>query len=208
MASIYNRIAAGDVSRIAALSDGVFAFAATLLIVDIHIPDPLAVHGEADLVAALTATAPLFLTWLMSLMTLGIFWVGQQTQLNRLARADRDLTWLYLVFLAVITLLPFTTRLLATFFAYRAAFVVYWANIALAGAALYATWRYAERAGLINEPSTELSRAVVRRIVIAQSLYALGLLAGLIDVEIGVALVFLVQLNYAIAPRLPGLFKI
>ena len=141
-------------------------------------------------------------------MTLGIFWVGQQTQLNRLTRADRDLTWLHLVFLAVITLLPFTTRLLATFFTYRSAFVIYWANILLSGVALYAAWSYAERAGLVSDPSPELSHAVRRRIVVAQALYAVGLLAGLIDVEIGIALIFIVQLNYAIAPRLPWLFKL
>ena len=110
--TIYNRIAASDVGRIAALSDGIFAFAATVLVVDIHTPELLGVHSEADLLAALSSTAPLFLTWLMSLMTLGIFWVGQQTQLNRLARADRDLTWLHLVFLAIITLLPFTSAVL------------------------------------------------------------------------------------------------
>lgn len=207
MTTIYNRIAAGDVGRIAALSDGIFAFAATVLVVDIHTPELSGVHSEVDLLAALSATAPLFLTWLMSLMTLGIFWVGQQTQLNRLARADRDLTWLHLVFLAIITLLPFTTRLLATFFVYRSAFVIYWANILLSGVGLYATWSYAERADLVRDRSPELSHAVRRRIVVAQALYAAGLLAGLIDVEIGVALIFIVQLNYAVAPRLPWLFK-
>jgi len=208
MNTIYNRIAAGDVGRIAALSDGIFAFAATILVVDIHTPERAGVGSEADLLAALSATAPLFLTWLMSLMTLGIFWVGQQTQLNRLTRSDRDLTWLHLVFLAIITLLPFTTRLLATFFAYRSAFVVYWANILLSGVALYATWSYAERADLVKDPSPELSLAVRRRIVVAQALYAAGLLAGLIRVEIGIALILIVQLNYAIAPRLPWLFKV
>ena len=89
MTTIYNRIAAGDVGRIAALSNSV------------PLPRPcssstftrraLGHAPQSNSLAALSATAPLFLTWLMSLMTLGIFWVGQQTQLNRLARADRDL---------------------------------------------------------------------------------------------------------------------
>ncbi len=208
MSTVYNRIAAGDVGRIAALSDGIFAFAATLLVADIHTPELSGVHSEADLIAALVATAPQFLTWLMTLMTLGIFWIGQQTQLNHIKRADRDLTWLHFVFLAIVTLLPFTTRLLATFFAYRTAFALYWANILLCGVALFVTWAYAERADLIDDPSPELSSAVRRRIVIAQALYAIGFLAGLIHVEIGIAALLLVQLNYAIAPRLPVLFKL
>jgi uncharacterized membrane protein len=204
----YNRIAAGDVGRIAALSDGIFAFAATLLVVDIHTPDLSAIHGERDLLAALAGDAPQLLTWLLSLMTLGIFWVGQQTQLNQLARADRDVSWLHLVFLAIITVLPFSTRLLAEFFQYRTAFVIYWANILLAGAGLYATWSYASRHDLAREPSPVITRAILNRILVAQGLYAIGLLAGLVRVEIGMALIILVQLNYAFAPKLPWLSKL
>ncbi len=112
METHYNRIAAGDVGRIAALSDGIFAFAATVLVLEVHTPDNLSVHSEAQLLAALAGIAPHLLTWLLSLMTLGIFWVGQQAQLNQLERADRNVTWLHFVFLAVVTVLPFSTRLL------------------------------------------------------------------------------------------------
>ena len=49
----YNAIAGGDVGRIAALSDGVFAFAATVLVLDFHTPDIADVHSEAELVSAL-----------------------------------------------------------------------------------------------------------------------------------------------------------
>ena len=208
MSTVYNRIAAGDVGRIAALSDGIFAFAATVLVIEIHTPDIASIHTEADLLAALAADAPQLLTWLLSLMTLGIFWVGQQTQLNQLARADRDLSWLHFVFLAVITVLPFSTRLLAEFFQFRTAFVIYWANILLAGVALYAGWSYASRNDLVRDPSPEVTKAILRRVVIAQGLYAIGLIAGLFHVEAGIALIILVQLNYAVAPKLPWLSKL
>jgi uncharacterized membrane protein len=89
-------------------------------------------------------SAPRLLPWLLSLLTLGIFWLGQQTQLNQLERSNRDLTWLHFVFLAVVTALPFSARLLADFLEYRTAFLVYWFNIVLLGASLYATWAYAE----------------------------------------------------------------
>ena len=59
-------------------------------------------------------------------MTLGIFWVGQQTHLNHLTHADRDLSWLHFAFLACVTALPFSTRLLAEFITYRTAFLIYW----------------------------------------------------------------------------------
>ncbi len=198
----YNAIAGGDVGRIAALSDGVFAFAATVLVVDFHTPEIADVHSEAELAGALLASAPRLLPWLLSLMTLGIFWLGKQTQLSQLERSNRNLTWLHFVFLAVVTVLPFSTRLLADFLTYRTAFLIYWANIFLLGAAVYAAWAYAERADLIREDAHgEVSRAVKRRVIVAQSLYGAGALVGLLNVPLGVALIILVQFNYAAAPR-------
>jgi uncharacterized membrane protein len=209
MAITYNRLAGQEVGRIAALSDGLFGVAMTLLVLEIHIPEPADVHSEAELWAALVALAPRLETWLVSMMTLGIFWLGQQTQLNQIERADRNLAWLHFGFLAVITLMPFSTRLLAEFFAYRIAFFAYWANILLAGLTLMACWIYTERAKLVREDAPpELSGAIARRIVYAQALYAFGAALGFVHVGLGVAFIFLVQLNYVIAPRLPILYKL
>jgi uncharacterized membrane protein len=197
----YNRIAAGDVGRIAALSDGVFAFAATVLVLDIRIPERADVHSEAELLAALATQAPRLLSWLLSLLTLGIFWVGQQTQLNNLKRADRDFTWLSLLYLAVVTALPFSTRLLADFFQFRTAFLIYWANILLCGLTIYATWSNAVCNELLRDDvSPEAVRAIRSRIVVAQSLYGLGALIGLAHTLPGVVFIIAVQLNYAVAP--------
>src|SRR5947209_4871787 len=95
----YNRIAGGDVDRIAALSDGIFAFAATVLVLDFHTPEAADIHSETELLGALWASAPRLAPWLLSLITLGIFWVGQQTQLSQLARSNRNLVWLHFLFL-------------------------------------------------------------------------------------------------------------
>ena len=151
MRTHYNAFAGGDVGRIEALSDGIFAFAATVLVLDFRTPDAADIHSEAELLSALLASSHRLMPWLLSLLTLGIFWVAQQTQLSQLARSNRDLTWLHLVFLAIITVLPFTTRLLADFFTYRTAFLIYWANIFLLGVAVYVTWAYSERAKLLRE---------------------------------------------------------
>jgi uncharacterized membrane protein len=209
MRNHYNAFAGGDVGRIEALSDGIFAFAATVLMLDFRSPEPADVHSEAELLGALIASSHRLMPWLLSLLTLGIFWVAQQTQLSRLARSNRHLTWLQLTFLAIVTVLPFTTRLLADFFTYRVAFLIYWANLAMLGVAVYVAWAYAERAKLIrDEPPAELSDAFRRRVIIAQSLYAVGALVGFVNVPLGVALIILVQLNYAIAPRLPVLSRL
>ena len=207
--TVYNRIAAQDLGRIAALSDGIFAFAMTVLVLEIHIPDSADIHSEAQLWAGLAALAPRLVTWLMSLMTLGLFWVGQQTHLNHIAHADRDLSWLHFLFLACVTALPFSTRLLAEFITYETALLIYWFNILLCGASILACLIYAERAGLLKPDAPEhFARAFRRRVIVAQAFYAAGAALGLISIPLGIGFMVLVQLNYAIAPRLPVLFKL
>src|ERR1700757_2275040 len=94
----YNELAGRSLERSAALADGIFAFAMTLLVLDLRIPDLGTIHSEGDLFRALLALGPRFLAALMTFLTLGIFWVGQQTQLSMYARSDRHASWLQLTF--------------------------------------------------------------------------------------------------------------
>ena len=199
---VYNRIAGQSLERIAALSDGIFAVAMTLIVLEIHVPSPQGIASEKDLLEALAALGPGFLTYLMSFLTLGIFWTGQQTQLNQFSRADRDLAWIHFAFLVAISVLPFTTRLLAEFIAFRTALLVYWANIAVLGVVLYASWAYAMRSGLVKPDAPPgISTAVKRRIVVAQGLYAFAALLCVLSPLLSIGLIVLFQLNYAVAPR-------
>lgn len=207
MSTSYNRIAGQSVERLAALSDGIFAVALTLLVLDLHVPAAELIrhelHPERALGSALVALGPQFLMYLMSFVTLGIFWVGQQTQLNYLRRSHRSLTWTHLLFLFGVTILPFSTRLLAEFLTSRIALLVYWANKFLLGLTLYLTWTCATHLGLVKgEVAPEILKAIERRILIAQSLYAFGALLCVFNTYWSIGFIVLVQLNYAIAPKL------
>jgi uncharacterized membrane protein len=205
MTSSYNRIAGQSVERLAALSDGVFAVAMTLLVLDLRAPAIEAIHSERDLWNGMAALGPRLLMYVLSFMALGIFWVGQQTQLNHLARSDRALSWIHIVFLFAISVMPFSTTLLAQFTGYRLALLVYWGNILLIGAALYASWVCAIGSGLVKEDITpEISSAIKRRILIAQALYAFGALLCVVNTYWSIGFIVLVELNYALAPRIPG----
>ena len=209
MPKTYNEIAGTSVERLAALSDGLFAIAMTLLIIELHAPAAAAIHSEGDLWRSLAGLAPQLVMYLVGFLTLGIFWVGQQTQLNFLAQGDRHLTWLHLAFLFAVAVMPFSTALMAEFIAYRTALLVYWANLALFGALLFATWRYAEHARLVkSDAPSDLCAGLERRVVIAQSLYAFGALLCVFDTRWSLGFIVLVQLNYAIAPRLPLLSRL
>src|SRR5215831_7823478 len=117
----------------------------TLLVLDIHLPAAQGISDERQLWGALLALSPRLVVWLMSFLTLGIFWVGQQTQLNFVARSDRNLAWIHLAFLAAASLIPLSTALLGEFIAFRIALVAYWMNLVLLAATLYASWAYARR---------------------------------------------------------------
>jgi len=205
MHSLYNRVAGKSVERLAALSDGIFAVSMTLLVLDLRVPAREAIHSERDLWHALVLLSPRLIVFLMSVMTNGIFWVGQQTQLNQFARSDRNLAWIHIAFLCAITLTPFSTSLLAEFIHFRIALLVYWFNIVLLGATLYWSWSYATRA---HDVPAEIHPAVVRRILVAQSLYAAGAALCFLNTYYSIAAIVLVQINYAMAPRFCwGLFS-
>lgn len=201
MAHSYNHFAGQSVERLAALSDGIFGVGMTLLVLDLRAPALEVVHGERGLCTALLAILPQLVMYMMSFMTLGIFWVGQQAQLSQLARSDRHLTWINIAFLFAVTLMPFSTKLISQFYPYRAAVAAYWLNLVLLGGCLYLAWRYATGAGMLREGTpADLPAAICKRIVYAQGLYALGVFLCVFDTRLSIALIVLVQLYYAIAP--------
>jgi uncharacterized membrane protein len=209
MPTSYNQITGQSLERLAALSDGIFAVAMTLLVLDLHVPASEAIHSQGQLWHTLAGAVPELISYVLSFITLGIFWNGQQAQLNAFTRSDRHLSWIHLAFLFAVSLMPFSTRLLAEYIAYRSVLFAYWGNIFLLGLVLFASWRYATRAGLLQDEITrERQCAVERRIVVAQGLYAFGALLCMFNTYVSIAFIILVQLNFALAPRLPFLSEI
>ena len=214
MSTSYHRFAGSSLDRLAALSDGVFAVAMTLLVLDLKAPSvPKRVQhpvwsggGGSEHALAhglLHDVAPRLLPYLMSFLTLGIFWVGQQTQLQSFTRSTRALTWIHLTFLLAVTLLPFSTGLLAQDISYRLSVAVYWLNLLALGVVLYVSLRYAEHAGVISDETTnEMREAMAQRIVVYQTLYALAALTCLINTYLAIGLLFALQVNAVIAPRI------
>jgi uncharacterized membrane protein len=111
----YNQIAGQSVERLATLNGGIFAMAMTLLVLNLRTPAAEAIHSGQDLQHALVAISLQIVMYMMSLMTLDVFWAGQQTHLNFLDRSHRGLAWIRIGFIFAVALTPFSTRLLADF---------------------------------------------------------------------------------------------
>lgn len=146
----YNAIAGRSVERLTTLSDGVFAIAMTLLVLDVKVPSADVIHSNGQLLAMLADRAPNMLAYVMSFLTLGIFWMAQGTQLSQCEQSDKVMTWIHILYLMFVAIMPFSTGLLAEFMEYRAAVICYWANLLLLGAALFASIRHAKAAQLLK----------------------------------------------------------
>jgi uncharacterized membrane protein len=206
----YNRVAGQSHERLAALSDGIFAVAMTLLVLGVTVPASATVqHGdERALWSALVALGPRLLTYFMSFLTLGIFWVAQQAQLSHLSRSDRHLTWINLAFLLGVSLIPFSTGFLAEFITFKVAIGVYWANLLLLGMTLFASLEYALRARLMQVDVVDhVYAANRRRIVVFQVLYACAAALCIVNTYLSIALIILLQLLSAVAPRIGPLSR-
>jgi uncharacterized membrane protein len=99
-------------ARLEAFSDGVFAIAITLLVLDIHVPDPTA---TADLAEELGAQWPSYVAYAVSFLTIGIIWINHHAMIRRLKAVDHGILVLNLLLLLFVGLLPFTTALMAAY---------------------------------------------------------------------------------------------
>jgi uncharacterized membrane protein len=98
-------------SRVEAFSDGVFAIAITLLVLEIHVPTG---HGD-DLWHALGQEWPSYVGYVLSFVTIGIIWVNHHAIFHDLARVDRTLLFINLFLLMSVAFIPFTTALMADY---------------------------------------------------------------------------------------------
>src|SRR3989442_6526706 len=130
-------------SRLEAFSDGVFAIAATLLVLDVRVrPD------TTDLPAALLRLWPAYAAYLVSFLTIGIIWVNHHSLLEHCTRVDRRFLYLNLLLLVAVGIVPFPTALVDQYILSEhgatAALVVYGLGavliaLAFTGIFLYAT---------------------------------------------------------------------
>ena len=206
MTEPYNRFSGQSLDRLTSLSDGVFAVAMTLLVLDLRVPVGLAASraSEHGLWDALLRLGPSFAAYLLSFTMLGTFWLAQHTLLGIFGRCDRTMTWIHLGFLFVVTLLPFSAALLAHYVHLRLAVGAYWLNILLLGVMLEWGARYGRKAFLSDDAQAAARLTTFRqRILIAQALYALAALICFVSTQASVIALALVQLYFIVSPRLP-----
>jgi uncharacterized membrane protein len=193
-------------SRTEAFSDGVFAIAITLLIIEVRVP----VSKAGDLAADLAGQWPSYAAYVVSFAIIGIIWVNHHDIFERITTVDRPLLFLNLLLLLTVAFLPFPTALLGDYIrrgdnAHIAA-AIYGANMTLIGLSFLAVWTYLARVPslLVDGFGTEDALRARRAAAPGPAVYALSIPLAFVSPVACLALYAAMALYFAIAFTVGG----
>ncbi len=191
--------AAPDIGRdrLLAFSDAIFAFAITLLALDVRLPDLPAGATNEQLIDALSQLAPNVFAYAVTFAVVGLFWLAHWRRFQFITHVDEPLLLVNLVLLGFVALLPFPTAVLGAHGNLPAATVVYVVNLSAVGLLGTASWFVAYRRGLVRPDVTRADALLALLRGIPVPVVMLGSLAllrfGTSVVELSWLLIFPVQ---------------
>jgi uncharacterized membrane protein len=147
-----DRERAYGIGRLMAFSDGVFAIAITLLVLNVPVPNIAQADAMSRLPAALLATGPLLLTFALSFFLVGFYWIRHHQLFMQLIDVDVWLLWLNLVVLFFVCLLPFSSGVVGRYSSTVVGAEVYAVNLAAIALSFTALNVYATRGRLVRHP--------------------------------------------------------
>ncbi len=187
-------------SRVEAFSDGVFAIAITLLILNIKVPD---VEPGQHLWSALGQQWPSYAAYVVSFLVIGIIWLNHHTLFGYVARVDRGLVVINLLLLLVVAAIPWPTALMAEYLrddtASHDAAVVYSGVMVLVAVAYVSLWWWTTRSDRLLYPDVDYvrARATRGRFALGLVVYPVTVLLAFISAPLTLAVHGVLALYYA-----------
>lgn len=178
-----------NTQRIEAFSDGVFAIAITLLVLDIRPP-----VASPRLVADLLALWPSYLAYLISFLLIGLIWANHHEMFHHIRRGDRMLMFFNTLLLMDVAFLPFVTAVLSSSLrggiGLRVAVILYGSTLVVGGIFFNAVWEWARRRHrLLGDSITPHdARAIAGRFMLGPTAYLIGTAIGAIVPVLGLAI--------------------
>jgi len=201
--------------RLEAFSDGVFAIAITLLILDVRLPqlppgkDPLDLSTfTSDVLPKMT---PTLISYILSFIMVGIYWVAHHSAFFLfVGGVDRNLVWLNNALLLGIGFIPFSASVLGEHLDKPLAQVIYGTNLLVIGGLLQLTITYVVRTPYVRTPNLNrhalsLSR---RRGIFALFAYALAMLIAQFQPMVSIAFFFVVPAFYLLPSRFDWIWEL
>jgi uncharacterized membrane protein len=181
--------------RLEAFSDGVFAIAVTLLVLDLAVP----AIEEGNVGHGLITGWPMYVAYLVSFASIGAAWVAHATITDHLERVDSVLMRLNLLLLFFVSLLPFPTKMFGEFAhhpaAERWAVTIYGITLLAIATMTSVVWRHAVSKHLIShEYPKEHVQLITAKLTPSLWLYAVAILVGLALPQVAIVLYLAIAL--------------
>jgi uncharacterized membrane protein len=192
-----------ETARLETFSDGVFAIAATLLILDVQLPEGVSVTR------GLLEIWPSYAAYALAFLTIGIMWINHHTVFRQIDRIDRTFLTINIFFLMVIAFVPFPTRVLAEHLLTgdaKAAAFAYGATMTLMAAMYNALWFYAATGRRLISPDADQRTVsgITRSYLPGVPIYATAMLSALVSAWLAFALFELIAVFYVVESSLFG----
>ena len=193
-----------DTGRIEAFSDGVFAIAITLLIIEIGVPHLEDEPPGTTLPQALVGLWPSYLGYVIGFLQIGVIWANHHNRFRFIERSDHGLLFLNILFLMCVAFIPFPTALLAEYLERTAseretAGVIYAGTLAVTAVFFTLLWLYAAANRLVDrnlDPS--LVRAMTRRYLLGTVAYLLVFVLAYVNVAASLILIVILALLFVL----------
>jgi TMEM175 potassium channel family protein len=163
--------------RMEALTDGIFAIAMTLLVLELKVPDLPKSVSTNELLLKIREELPSFFSFMISFLYCGLLWLWHHLAMHFVRHLQLALVWLNLLFLMSVSLMPFSCGLLAHYLRNRAAQEIYFANMFVAAGLLALQWLVAKRRKLINEDDLLASRLMGQQLMFFPVALGAGMVA-------------------------------
>jgi uncharacterized membrane protein len=151
--------------RLESLSDGIFAFSMTLLVIGLNIPDKVILVQSTEYAAHLLVSLHYdFLHYIIAFLILGAFWLSHHSQLHSVRNIDIPFVWINLITLLFVALLPFSTSFSGDFPEIPLGAMVFEANLFAVGMGMFCQWKYATYGHRLTDPA--LKPAYIRKVSI------------------------------------------
>jgi uncharacterized membrane protein len=194
-----------ETARVEAFSDGVFAIAVTLLILNVSVH-----HSGGSLGHDLLRLWPSYLAYGVSFVTIGIMWVNHHTIFRHIERADRPFLLINLMLLMCIAFVPFPTGVAAEFArsddSRRAAALLYGITLTTTAVFFNSLWLYASRGGrlLVADADRREVSGITRSYIPGAPMYATATLIAFADSRASLILFAAIAVFYALSSSLFG----
>lgn len=192
-----------ETTRIEAFSDGMFAIAITLLILEIKVPGPA--QSQGHLADALLRQWPSYLAFFLSFAYIGIMWMNHHRMFSHIERSNDTLLVLNLLLLLGITAVPFPTAVLAAHLGApdaRTAALLYNGVYIVIAVFFNVLWRYAVSHRLLDKKMESSAAMISRQYAVGPLMYVLCFVVAWFDVRTSIGLSVALAIYFALPPRL------